>query len=149
MSSAAAVLLCVLGMVGRSSNHARTVELLDVRPAIVSANAEAFTDRTNGKIYILTSTAVFRDAQRGQLLALKKLASIYVHEEWHLRHGADERAAYEAQLTALAMLGTGPGTALYQGVVHAMLQVQKQEDARKRKTPQDMLVARTFDPPLP
>jgi hypothetical protein len=33
------------------------------------------------------------------------VASVIVHEEWHLRHGRDERGAYVAQLTALAMLG--------------------------------------------
>jgi hypothetical protein len=148
MSSAAAVLLCVLQMLGRPSQHAAAVELIDVRPPMVSANAEAFTNRDEGKIYLLTNTPVFRDAQRGDLMALKKLASIYAHEDWHLRHGADERQAYEAQLTALALLGAGAGTGIYQGVVHAMLEVQRREK-RRRATPREVLAERTFAAALP
>ena len=36
---------------------------------------------------------------------MAKIASIIVHEEWHLRHGPDESGAYHAQLTALAAMG--------------------------------------------
>jgi len=52
--------------------------------------------------------------------ALRKLASILVHEEWHLRHGADERAAYHAQLRELLRLGETPERRNYRGVLRAL-----------------------------
>ena len=65
-----------------------------------------------------------RDRQSGldrqnDLLA----ASLLVHEEWHLRHGADERGAYLAQLTALHALGFDEHSSVYWGVKKAMLRV--------------------------
>jgi hypothetical protein len=39
--------------------------------------------------------------------ALAKIASIIVHEEWHLRHGLDEGGAYDAQLLTLTRIGLG------------------------------------------
>jgi hypothetical protein len=61
-----------------------------------------------------------RNGCSGHSLALKKLASIIAHEAWHVRHGPDERGAYEAQLTALMFVGVEPGSALYSGVVKSM-----------------------------
>ena len=142
MSSATAVLLCVLQMLGRKSDAALAVEFVDVRPANVSATAEGFVDRASGTIYIVTSTKTFRAAQFGDLLSLKKIASIYAHEEWHLGHGNDERGAYQAQMTALTQLGVGPGTSVYYGVVRAMQQVLKAQRAAKAPP---TLVAGTFD----
>jgi hypothetical protein len=101
------------------------IVLLDVRPADVSAGAEAFVRRNADTIYVITTTAAFEDARRGSLSALRKIASILVHEEWHLRHGPDERAAYQAQLIELMRLGEGPGRPVYASVVRSMLAVLK------------------------
>ncbi len=120
--TAAAVLVCVLNLLGRPMPP---IVLLDIRPPDASANAEAFVRRNPDTIYLLTGTAIFRDAQRGDRQAWKKLASILVHEEWHLRHGADERAAYQAQLIELIRLGESPGRPNYSGVVKAMLAVTR------------------------
>jgi hypothetical protein len=67
---------------------------------------------------------------------MRKLASILAHEEWHVKHGPDERAAYEAQLTTLIRLGVQPGSSLYIGVVRSMLTVLK-----KRPNKPDMVLA--------
>jgi len=117
MTTAAAVLVCVLGMIGRPLPP---IVLLDERPRDASHNAEAFVRRNPDTIYLLTQTDVFINARRGSTRALKKLASILVHEEWHLRHNADERTAYEAQLYELLRLGELPDQPLYRGVARAM-----------------------------
>ena len=49
------------------------------------------------------------------------IASVLVHEEWHVRHGGDEAGAYAAQQTTLIRLNAGPGTPLYHEVTRAML----------------------------
>jgi hypothetical protein len=65
------------------------------------------------------------------------IASVLVHEEWHLRHGSDEQGAYLAQLTALAAIGADSAT-LYsvrrslQDVVTAQ---RKREKAAKHAVP--------------
>lgn len=128
MASAAAVLVCVLGMIGRPMPP---IVLLDVRPPDASKYAEAFVRRNPDTIYLLTQTVVFEDARRGDRSALKKLASILVHEEWHVLHGPDERAAYQAQLIELLRLGETPGRPVYAAVVRAMQTV-----LRAQRTPQ-------------
>jgi hypothetical protein len=55
----------------------------------------------------------------GDIQALKKIASVIVHEEWHVRHGRDEAEAYAAQLTALTALRSGPGSPLFTEVWRA------------------------------
>jgi len=122
MASAAAVLVCVLNLLGRPMPP---IVLLDVLPADVSRNAEAFVRRDQDTIYLLTTTPVFADARRGDRQAWKKLASILVHEEWHLRHGPDERGAYQAQLIELIRLGESPGRPNFNGVFRAMLTVTR------------------------
>ena len=120
MLTAAAVLVCVLEMVGRPMPP---IVLLSDRPRDASPNAEAFVRRNPDTIYLLTQTDVFYEARRGNYRALRKLASILVHEEWHLRHSADERGAYEAQLYELLRLGESPDQPLYRGVMLAMRSV--------------------------
>ena len=63
---------------------------------------------------------------------MRKLASILAHEEWHIRHGSDERGAYQQQLITLIRLGMQPGTGLYREVQLSMLKVI---EARKRNKP--------------
>ncbi len=122
MFSAAAVLVCVLNLVGRPMPP---IVLLDVVPPDVSRNAEAFVRHNENTIYLLTTTSVFDDARRGQLQAWKKLASILIHEEWHLRHGPDELGAYQAQLIELMRLGESIGRPNFNGVRRAMLTVTR------------------------
>ena len=109
MLSAAAVVVCALDLLGRS-HAAAPIRFLPSPPPGASANAEAFIVREPATIYLITSTPAFRDARQGVFShdsreGCQKIASVIVHEEWHLRHTADERGAYEAQLTALMALG--------------------------------------------
>src|SRR5687768_5350516 len=117
MSSTALVLVCILDLIGRSADQLPPIRILDTRPLSVSANADAFVNIREGVIYLIASAPAFREALSAQSRggechareALQMLASIIVHEEWHLKHGADERGAYSAQLIELQRLGLGPG----------------------------------------
>ncbi len=123
MISAASVLVCALELLGRGSQTLPPIHLVDVAPPGASAHVEGFVRPNSGVIYLLTSSAVFRAAQESHchdLDSLRKLASIIVHEQWHVRHGSDEARAYAAQLGALVYLGVSPGSALYYGVVRSM-----------------------------
>jgi hypothetical protein len=131
MTPAATVLVCALELLHRSPASLPPIELLDVRPVRASVNAEAFVDPATATIYILTTSEVFRaalqsDTRCGSLDAIRKLASIIIHEEWHVRHGGDEEGAYFAQLTALAMLGA-IDTPVYNSVRRAMAAVLAQQ----------------------
>lgn len=88
------------------------------------------------RIFLITSGQVFqrgrRDRPCSNVEAIIKLASILVHERVHLLKGADERTAYEAQLTTLTHLGRGPGTPLYSSVRGAMLVVLSQTKRNER-----------------
>src|SRR5688500_5026248 len=101
MSTAATVLVCALNLLGRSPGSLPPIVLLEARPPGVSANAEAFVRRKPDTIYLVTSTPAFRAARLGDRDALKKIASIIAHEEWHVLHGSAEQPAYEMQLTTL------------------------------------------------
>jgi hypothetical protein len=57
--------------------------------------------------------------QCGDLDALKRLASVLVHEEWHVLNGSDQLGAYDAQLMALRLMHAGPGHPVYQGVARS------------------------------
>ena len=131
MTPAATVLVCALELLGRSPASFPPIKLLDVRPAHASVNAEAFVESGVHTIYLLTTSEVFRSALKattrcGNRNALRKLASVIVHEEWHVRHGSDEEGAYSAQLTTLAMLG-GRDTPVYNNVQRAMVAVLSQQ----------------------
>jgi hypothetical protein len=135
MWSAPIVLACALNLLGRTADVPR-IELVPVPPDDVSRLAEAFTRENSNTIYLVTSSEVFRTAQHGSAKcgdfeALRKLASIIVHEAWHVRHGSDEQGAYNAQLIALASLGASPGVPAYNAVMRAKLAVTKaQKTAR-------------------
>ena len=144
MSSAAAVLVCVLGVLGRSAGSMPPIELVDGVPPGVSASAEAFVWHDKGTIYLITTSPIFRDAVKALpscegTAPPKKIASILVHEEWHIRHGSDERGAYQMQLTTLSRLGLGPDSAVYYGVLRSMQKVLS-EQRRSRKP--DLLLAK-------
>lgn len=128
MSSTALVLVCVLDLIGRSTDKLPPIRILDTRPSSVSPNADAFVNIREGVIYLIASAPAFREALLAQSRsgecrareALQMLASIIVHEEWHLTHGADERGAYLAQLIELQRLGLGPGRPAYSSVKRSM-----------------------------
>ena len=127
MSATAVVLLCALDLLGRSASQF-PLEILERRPSSLSANATAFADLDARVIYLIASEPPFSIARAAQTSpdecrepeALRLVASTIVHEEWHLRHGRDERGAYYAQLMALQLMGLGPGTLAYRGVKLAM-----------------------------
>jgi hypothetical protein len=128
MMSAAAVVVCALGLLGRTASNFPPIVLLDTRPADVTVTAEAFVRHDPATIYLMTTSVAFRKAQAGNKDALKKLASMLVHEEWHLRNGPDERGAYQAQLAALYLLGVDPGRPLANEVrqsMHVVLAAQR------------------------
>lgn len=118
------------------------IVLVDVPPVHASAQVEAYVRPNDNNIYVVTSSPLFRAVQSyrsecGEPLALKKLASVLIHEEWHVRHpGDDEREAYYAQLTALVQLGVQPGHFVYTSVMRSM-----QEVAKKRKQKPEMVLA--------
>ena len=125
MWNAATVLVCALEMLGRSAATFPPIVLLAERPPDVSHIAEAFTRSGAHAIYILTSSGTFRSIQQaayrcGDVDAVRKLASILVHEEVHLRNGPDEREAYQAQLSTLVRLGAPPGSPAFSSVVRSM-----------------------------
>src|SRR6185295_7735067 len=94
-----------------------------------------FVTRNPDTIYLITSTPAFRNAQQGPYAqgsrdACRHVASVIVHEEWHLRYGADEEGAYLAQLTMLAAL-SADGRAL-SSVRRSMMFVVAEQKARRR-----------------
>ena len=125
MWTAETVLVCALSLLTRAADSFPPVQFVAIAPAGVSATAEAFVLSGGDRIYVVTSTPTFRRAQGasdrcGDLQALRKVASVLVHEEWHVLHGADEAGAYAAQLTTLTYLNAGPGNPLYHEVSRAM-----------------------------
>lgn len=148
MPSAASVIICALALLGRSAQQFPPIVPVGVLPPGASVQVEGFVQRDPDVIYVVTSTPVFRAALkagaegkcRGREF-LQKVASIIVHEEWHLLHGSDEQAAYEAQLTALLAMGSGPGSPLYYSVRRSMQSVLS---AARRPAPvhPDALTAR-------
>lgn len=130
-----AVIVCALAVLGRTESSFPPIRLVATAPPGTSAGLEAFVVRDSGTIYVLTSSAAFEAARRATCRgsqAIRKIASILIHEEAHLSHNADEREAYHAQLGTLMRLGTGPDTELYQGVQRAMQAVVR---AQGRQAP--------------
>jgi hypothetical protein len=126
MLTPAAVVVVALGLLGRSPDSVVPIRFVETPPPGVSTNAEAFINGGAEAIYLIPSSDAFRRARQGQrepgaLNAYRRIASILVHEEWHLRHGPDEEGAYLAQMTALAFLRADAAT--ISGVKKSMLTV--------------------------
>jgi hypothetical protein len=137
MWTAASVLACALSVLGRGPADMPRIELIDVAPPYVSDGAEAFVQRATGTIYLITSSSVFQTALKSRTgcsatTAMQKLASILAHEAWHVRHGPDEKSAYQYQLITLIQLGVQPDSGVYRSVQMSMLRVL---EARKRNKP--------------
>jgi hypothetical protein len=140
------VVVCALALLGRSPESMAPFRFLEHAPGGTSQNVEAFVVHTPDTIYFITSSSVFREAMKHQTCSdlddIRKIASIIVHEEWHLLHGADERGAYQAQLTALAMLGAN--SPMISSVRQSMA-VAVRNQARARRTP-ELVIARDAVP---
>jgi hypothetical protein len=118
------VLVCALTLLHRSVASFPPIELVDSRPPYVSANADAYVPVDHARIYLITASPAFTRARRavyrcGDLNAIRKIASVLIHEEWHVRHGSDEAGAYAAQLSTLISLDAGPGHPLYHEVTRS------------------------------
>ena len=125
MWTAETVLVCALSLLHRSPGSFPPIELVEMRPPYVSANADGYVPLDDARIYLVTTSPAFDRASRalykcGDVNALRKIASVLVHEEWHVRHGSDEHGAYIAQLSTLHYLGAGPGNPLYTEVTRSM-----------------------------
>jgi hypothetical protein len=123
--TAETVLVCALSLLARGADSFPPISFVNAPPAGVSAQAEAFVRSGERRIYVITSSSSFRRAQRardrcGELQALRKLASMIVHEEWHIRNGGDEAGAYAAQLMTLTSMNAGFGNPLYYEVSKSM-----------------------------
>ena len=134
MWTAEVVLLCALEILGRSAGSFPPIELVATAPANASPGVEAYVGPRDKKIYLLTTSAAFRrqmasQARCGDVMAARKIASVLIHEELHIRKNADERTAYQAQLLRLIMMGSGVGTPPYQEVFYAMQHTMNRERA--------------------
>lgn len=133
MSTAALAVVCALELLGRAAPTFPPIRVVEQRPPTASQNAEAFVTRADRTINLIASSPALVAAARSAAsvprcrdhAALALVASILIHEEWHLLHGADEGAAYEAQLTTLQALGYGRETPTYQRVLRAMWTVAR------------------------
>jgi len=86
------------------------IVLIAALPGMVSPDAQAWTvydeHGTGDRVFVYTRSRTFRCAsapRSDQDQCLLRLASIIVHEAWHLRHGQGEAEAYEAQLAFLRL----------------------------------------------
>ena len=149
MSTAGFVLACALDLLGRSANQLPPIVILEQRPSEASVNAAAFVRSGDGTIYLIASSAPFRAALQAQdasrecrgLDALRLLASIIVHEEWHLKNGNDERGAYYAQMTELQRLGVSPDRWAYHSVRRALAATVKAEAQRLEQARRQLALA--------
>ena len=144
MWTAASVLACALSVLGRSPSSMPPIELLDIAPPDVSMGAEGFVRRGSRTIYLITSSRVFQFALTSRQYCsaspeMLKLASVLAHEEWHIKHGPDERSAYEHQLVTLIRLGASPNTGVFLAVQKSMLKILEH---RKRQPPDQLLAQR-------
>jgi hypothetical protein len=140
MAAAASVLVCALELLSGTVRELPPIHLVDTLPIDANAGVEGFVRLDPPAIFLVTSSPAFRDAAAaeyrcGHRMALRKIASIIVHEFWHVKHGADERGAYEAQLMALVRMNAGPHTPMYEGVARSMrhvLAIQRRLKAQAR-----------------
>jgi hypothetical protein len=136
--SAVAAMVCAFTALGRGPADLPAIELLDTAPPNASANVEGFVHAGGDTIFILTTSDTFTTVQRsgcGDTAAVKKLASIIAHEEWHVLHGAEEQGAYEAQLGMLLRLGIQPGSPVHYAVVRSMLRARRSTHVSSQDRP--------------
>jgi hypothetical protein len=122
--SAEAVLVCAMALLGRNEQSFPAVEFVEHVPAGVSASAQGYALYTEARIVLITSTSAFTKARRasdrcGDVEAIREIAGVLAHEEWHVRHGPDEQGAYDAQLIALLYVDAGQNSPLFHKVMRA------------------------------
>lgn len=137
MWTAEVVLLCALNMLGRSPSSLPPIELVSTLPPGASPGVEAYVLPGDPHIYLVTTSANFLDARAarvrcGDTMVIRKIASVLIHEEAHLRQGADEKTAYEVQLMTLMALGAGVGSPPYMQVARALRHTLKQQRYARR-----------------
>ena len=105
-----AVLDGALVLAGRHLYGHLPLALASELPPWVSPSAEAWTvfdEKGRGtRAFVYTRSRTFRCASvpgQDQPRCQLKLASVIVHEAWHLQHGRGEAGAYDAQLVFLQM----------------------------------------------
>ena len=87
------------------------ITLAATPPSSASQGIEAWTshsaDGTGTRIFLYTGSDMFRCARwpLGMRQCRIRLASVLVHEAWHMEHGQDEEDAYEAQIAFLMRNG--------------------------------------------
>ena len=133
MWSAETVFVCALALLGRPEQSFPAVQFIEKVPVGVSPSAEAYVLAEEKRVVLITSTWAFRVAEHaqyqcGRIDALRQIAGVLAHEEWHVRHGPDEEGAYDAQLTALTAVGAGP--MLFNSVMRAKRRVA--DESRRR-----------------
>lgn len=124
MWTAETVLVCALALLARGPDSLPPIILVKSRPPDVSKYADGFVRHGDHRIHLLTDTDTFYYARRagsrcGATQNLRKIASVVIHEEWHVRYPGDEPGAYLAQLSALIQMGAGPGNPVYMEVWRA------------------------------
>jgi len=109
--------------------------LISELPRTVSPGAEAWTVNDEhgkgGRIFIYTRSGTFRCAsvpRSDQDRCLLKIASVIVHEAWHLRNGRDEVAAYDAQLIFLQLNEASAFLQLNKAATVDILEVRRARD---------------------
>jgi hypothetical protein len=130
-----AVLDKALRVAGPTSYADLPFVLVSELPQTASPGAEGWTsfDEQNrgDRIFVYTASRTFRCANvqgRDQDRCLLKLASVIVHEVWHLRNGRDEAGAYQAQLIFLKMKEASTFLQLNQGLAVDILEVRQARD---------------------
>ena len=139
MWSATLVFACALDLLGRSATTFPPVQFVAHPPPGVSKFAQGRALPDTGQIVLITSTEAFTQAQKDRcrdIDAIREIASVLVHEEWHVRHGPDEAGAYDAQLIALLTTGANIDGPLFHKVQKAKLAVLA---AAKRTTSVDVM----------
>lgn len=139
------VFLCALSLLGRSAQNFPPTQFIEKPPLGVSRLAVGYTIH-QGKdthIVLVTSTAAFLDARQAttpcsDAEAIREIAGVLAHEEWHVRHGVDEAGAYDAQLRALLLAGA----ALDGGLYHKVEKSKQAVLAAARRASQATVVAR-------
>jgi hypothetical protein len=126
--SAETVFVCALALLGRTEQSFPPVQFVENPPPGVSQLAAGYTPNEESRIVLVTSTPAFKRArlagqQCGDLEALREIAGVLAHEEWHVRYGRDERGAYDAQLMALVLAGAAQDGPLFHKVMRAKLTV--------------------------
>jgi hypothetical protein len=133
------VFACALDLLGRPAASFPPVRFVPHPPPGASTFAQGYAQPDTGEIVLITSTEAFTQARKDRcrdLDAIREIASVLVHEEWHLRHGPDEAGAYDAQLMALLTTGADLEGRLFHKVKQAKLAVLA---AAKRPTSVDAM----------